>query len=393
MKILTLMLTDACNCNCTYCYQKVLRYSRLGKLGLDKIDIIDKILPEFDIIHFFGGEPLLEERFIFKFDERVNELILARKLKAKPAYIFSSNLTYLSDNLKKFLLKLRQNNDEFKFVITVDGVQAIHDRHRLMNNGESSYECIIKNYEFLVKNNMNVETIYVVYNYSHFNNGITLKDCIENINNNFRKVRYIAFNNEAFSEETKISDETFFELKYDMLKSIFEDIQSKENKLKFCRPFLLQELQNIFSSIIAPDSESVKCILDKQKFSIMPNGEGYMCVDHYYYHERPVASLDNADELKSACVKYSLENNIKPTECQGCEIKIFCRTCPAKKENINEICMQNKKYYGMVLFYLKKIFANKQVLRNFIEYADVPKEMIVRFHVLLLNKNSILPDC
>ena len=152
-------------------------------------------------------------------------------------------------------------------------------------------------------------------------------------------------------------------------------------------------MQNIFSSIIAPDSESVKCILDKQKFSIMPNGEGYMCVDHYYYHERPVASLDNADELKSACVKYSLENNIKPTECQGCEIKIFCRTCPAKKENINEICMQNKKYYGMVLFYLKKIFANKQVLRNFIEYADVPKEMIVRFHVLLLNKNSILPDC
>ena len=385
MRILTLMLTDACNCNCTYCYQKILQHIKLGKLGLDKIDIIDKLLPEFDMIHFFGGEPLLEEKFIFKFDERVNELIMKKKLKTKPGYIFSSNLTYISDEFKKFLLKLKQNNDEFKFVITVDGVQSIHDKHRLMNNGKSSYECIIPNYDFLVKNNMNVETVYVVYNHSHFIKGITLKDCIENISNKFQTIRYIVFNHEAFSEETKISDDVFFELKFDMLKSIFEDIWSGKNKLKFCRPFLLQELQSIYSSIITPDSGNLKCTLDKQKFSIMPNGEGYMCVDHYYYHEKPVTNLDNIDELISDYLKYSLENNIKPIECQGCEIKVFCRTCPVKEENINEICMQNKKYYGMILFYLQHIYANAHTLKNFIEYVDIPTEMVLRIHKFLRN--------
>lgn len=388
MRILTLMLTDACNCNCTYCYQKVLHPSKLGKLDLDKMDVIEKILPEFDIIHFFGGEPLLEEKFIFKFDERVNELILEKKLKAKPAYIFSSNLTYLSEDIKKFLLLLRQNNDDFKFIITVDGVKTIHDEHRRMNNGGSSYENIIENYKFLLKNNINVETIYVVYNYSHYIKGISLKDCIESISNKFYTVKYIAFNYEAFSEETKISDEVFFELKFEMIKLIFEDIQSEQNKLKFCRPFLLHELQNMFSSLITPNSENLKCILDKRKFTIMPNGEGYMCVDHYYYHKEPVVYLENVSELTSVCSSYSLKNNTKPSGCQECEIKIFCRTCPVKEEKINRICIQNKKYYGLIICSLEKIFSNIKILRNFIQYSDISKEMIFRLYTFLNNREK-----
>lgn len=264
--ILILMLTDACNCNCTYCYQKTIEENKMGSLSIDKIEMFDKILPEFGVIQFFGGEPLLAEDFIFELDKRIDQLITKNQLNFKPEYVFSSNLVYLSEKFKNFLLKLKKENATFHFLITVDGISSIHNKHRIFYNGAPTYQCIVDNYKFLMENNMNcIESIYVVYNYSHYQNGISLEDCILAIYRKFPSVKYINFNREELYKETRIESDIFFELKYQLVQSIFEDIVNEKQEYIECKPFLLKELTDICNSIITENSDKDKCVMSGKK--------------------------------------------------------------------------------------------------------------------------------
>lgn len=377
------MLTDACNCDCTYCYQKVSNEKKLGRLNIDNIKFLDKILPEFSAIQFFGGEPLLEEQFIFELDKRIDELILEKNMALKPEYIFSTNLTFLSDRFKQFLNKLCRENSKCKFIITVDGIQNIHDKHRIFKNGEPSYKYILDNYNFLTEHNICVETAYIVYNKSHYSNGISMKGCIENIYENFPAVKYVVFNCEGLVDETKISQDVFFDLKFNLLKAILDDvIEEKANYIK-CRPFLYQEMIDICGSVMSENADKIKCIMAKKKFTIMPNGEVYMCADHYYSHQKPIQKLTDSSKLKDTYLKYSIENNVKPCECEVCKIKTLCRYCPLEKDDFNTLCKQNKIYYEMILSYLSKIYSNKKLLKYFVQYSKMTDGMVFAIYKYL----------
>ena len=192
-KLLTIMLTDSCNGDCKYCYQKFSK-EKLGNLAVENIGKIEELLPEIDVIQFFGGEPLLEERFIFKLDERIDYLIQKNILSKKPIYVFSTNLTFLTDAFKRFLWKLKGEGNNPEFIITVDGEREVHDKNRILKNGDSSYENLLKNYNFLIENGFSVETIYIVYNNEHLLKHLSLKDCLTNITDTFSQVKYVLFN-------------------------------------------------------------------------------------------------------------------------------------------------------------------------------------------------------
>ena len=78
------MLTDLCNCDCRYCYQKVSSKPKMGNLNLNYIELLDNLLIEFNTIQFFGGEPLVAENFIFELDSHIDNLINNHYLSSKP---------------------------------------------------------------------------------------------------------------------------------------------------------------------------------------------------------------------------------------------------------------------------------------------------------------------
>lgn len=381
--ILTLMLTDQCNCDCSYCYQKTLKNKKLGYLNTEKIEMFDDILPKVDAIQFFGGEPLVEEKFIFKLDERIDQLIKDNKLHAKPEYVFSSNLVFLSKRFKEFLFKLKQENTIFTFTITIDGMQAIHDKHRILKNGEGTYDQILTNYKFLIRNSMDcVETIVIVYNNSHYTNGISLKDCVVDVSRHFPTVKYVNFNCEGLFDETKVPEDIFYQLKFDLLQSVFEDIITKKELYLECKPFLLEELTDICGSIMAQDADINKCIMGGKKISVIPNGDVFMCVDQYYAHKKPTLNLSDAG-LSEVFKDCSITDNIKPIKCYNCQYKLLCRLCPLQM-SIEETCNKNIKYYAMILSYLEKIYSNEDLIKYFINYSGISNNMILLIYKYLV---------
>ena len=112
---LTIILTDQCNFNCAYCYQKK------GKQRLDSAVLMRSIRffqPFFArecFIDFYGGEPLLAFEEIRRTVERIERLSKKRGIKAH--YSLTTNGSLLNDEILDFL-----EDHEFSVLLSFDGL-------------------------------------------------------------------------------------------------------------------------------------------------------------------------------------------------------------------------------------------------------------------------------
>lgn len=149
-------MTEACNLNCTYCYQG---HKTTNKMTFDTakkfVDmVIDNRLDEKSIWYqekveallfdFIGGEPLLEIKLIRQIIDYIESRLIV--LEDCPwtmhhMYSMSSNGTLYFDPEVQDLI---QEYREFLSIgITVDGNKELHDKCRLFYNGEGSYNLAI----------------------------------------------------------------------------------------------------------------------------------------------------------------------------------------------------------------------------------------------------------
>lgn len=144
VRTVTLFLTEECNLNCNYCYEKNDKRKR-GGLSLVQIkDILSHHLnapDKFDkvVIEFFGGEPFLE------FETLRDTVKWATSQKWPKRYYFNiaTNGTIMTDEIKEFLLK-------YKHIVQVgyslDGTQEAHNLAR-----SNSYDLVAKNVPFFAE--------------------------------------------------------------------------------------------------------------------------------------------------------------------------------------------------------------------------------------------------
>lgn len=142
----TIILTEACNMECSYCYQ-----------GEDKIksfmssDTVEKIA-DFMLrknsgnisIGFLGGEPLLNFKAIQQFVQYFEKKALKRKIK----YGITTNAILLNDTIISFM---KEHN--FSIRISIDGDQYSHDLNRKCQI-ENSYNIITENIRKLFSEGM-----------------------------------------------------------------------------------------------------------------------------------------------------------------------------------------------------------------------------------------------
>lgn len=181
---LTIYVTEQCNFRCIYCPEEHVS----KKLSKTKWEALNKyILNSVKEgkytsigISFFGGEPLLESKSITEF--LIN---LKDGLKDYPnvhcSHSVVTNGYLLSPDLYDKLVSL----DVKLFQITVDGFKETHEKMRPMANGNSSWDKIIKNMEYINSkdddvlidyranfNDMNIHTMkeYKKWIHEKFNN-------------------------------------------------------------------------------------------------------------------------------------------------------------------------------------------------------------------------------
>jgi uncharacterized protein len=151
VKDVTFVLTEKCNLNCTYCYEKHKTNRRMtkevAKAGVDFLFNQEKINGYFSpdkmnacILEFIGGEPLLET-------ELMDYIVEYFKFKAFSeghpwAYNYrisiSSNGVLFNDEKVQNFIKKNKNN--ISMSISVDGNKELHDACRVFPNGTGSYD-------------------------------------------------------------------------------------------------------------------------------------------------------------------------------------------------------------------------------------------------------------
>ena len=111
-----IVLSYACNLNCTYCFQKQ-RVIIKGKDDINILDIIDRIIlshseQESIILTFYGGESLLQENFTM-IKKIVNKYI-EKNIKFR-IITNGVNLSLFKNKLFETFLKIN------RYIITIDG--------------------------------------------------------------------------------------------------------------------------------------------------------------------------------------------------------------------------------------------------------------------------------
>jgi len=146
----TIDLTEACNLACDYCFTWNAKHKRKSITeGMAK-KIIKWWLPQTDDtqnnqLSFWGGEPLLEYELMKKLVRFASNM--CEQIGHKPLeYGGTTNgLLYTPDKVEWCL----ENNS--LFMVSLDGIQPLHDKHRILPSGKGSWKIIDKNLRAALK--------------------------------------------------------------------------------------------------------------------------------------------------------------------------------------------------------------------------------------------------
>lgn len=128
-RVCTLMITHACNLNCSYCFEK----HKSGKKMSFEVakNILEKefqlyngdINSERLAIELFGGEPLTN----FPLIQQIYEWTQKQQLPFNYIFQITTNGTLLSPAIKEWL---RERKEDFRIVMSVDGTEAMQQKNR-----------------------------------------------------------------------------------------------------------------------------------------------------------------------------------------------------------------------------------------------------------------------
>lgn len=136
---LVIMPTEACNFRCTYCYQTFPR----GAMARETIDGLKAYVRQVALcidhltVSWFGGEPLLASDTIFELSDCFMESCASNGISYSAD--MSTNGYFLT---KERFTELLDRNIH-RYMITLDGAEAVHDRRRKLREGGKTYETII----------------------------------------------------------------------------------------------------------------------------------------------------------------------------------------------------------------------------------------------------------
>lgn len=150
---ITFVVTENCNLNCTYCYEKHKTCSKMSEqVAKDAVDFIfsDKMSPYFNldevggfIVEFIGGEPWLAPNIVD---------LVATRFKEKA---FESNHLWLQNSMfnmttngtlyftKPVQKVLKKHMNKMSMSITIDGDKNLHDACRVFHDGKGSYDVVV----------------------------------------------------------------------------------------------------------------------------------------------------------------------------------------------------------------------------------------------------------
>ena len=141
-KSVTISITNNCNLNCTYCYEKEYEVKNGNHISVDSIvNILQRREITCDVVlNIYGGEPLLNYSLL-------KDIILSLRVNFTENKIkICTNATLVTNEIAEFLVE-----NKVYVQVSIDGSNTIHDAVRPLNNGSGSHELVMKGLEILNK--------------------------------------------------------------------------------------------------------------------------------------------------------------------------------------------------------------------------------------------------
>lgn len=167
--ILHILPTTACNFKCSYCYQDGIE--RQHFLSVNDIKIIGEEINLYLkkyvnirnlklIIH--GGEPTMNWKIVPFMMNSLQHICNNNNVKLMTSIV--SNGYELTSEKIEFLKFF----DWYRFQVTLDGIKEVHDLKRMLKNGAGTFDRIIQNIEYIMKNDI-LDKIDLRINYDKSN--------------------------------------------------------------------------------------------------------------------------------------------------------------------------------------------------------------------------------
>ncbi|MBE5903529.1 MAG: radical SAM protein [Pseudobutyrivibrio sp.] len=142
----TVFMTNMCNLNCNYCYEK---NKKNRSISYEVLNAFIEMVANYDgeisiVIH--GGEPLLEFEKIKYLINKIN----TRKKNGAVTYSLTTNGTLLNGEVAEFL---KDKIDSL--AISIDGNKELHDLNRIDKKNEGTYDTVIENINNYFPNDKN----------------------------------------------------------------------------------------------------------------------------------------------------------------------------------------------------------------------------------------------
>lgn len=150
LSTLVLNVNTGCNLGCSYCYKEDLATPTDGqKMAFETAkDSIELLLREgaardrINIV-FFGGEPLSNLPLIRQATGYAQQR--CAELGKDVDFSLTTNATLLNEEKVDWL-----NENNFSIAVSIDGPQAIHDKHRITIGGAGTYEIVARKVKMLL---------------------------------------------------------------------------------------------------------------------------------------------------------------------------------------------------------------------------------------------------
>jgi uncharacterized protein len=154
-----ILITNACNLGCSYCIARDLPGPPMSiEIGQKAIDLIIYLAEGGKSIEFIfsGGEPLAEYPVLIDLIEYSNRR--GHEAGMQISFVLKTNGTILNSDILGIIQKY-----SIKVVVSIDGTQIVHDKHRITSNGKGTHETVCRNIKSLLENQVKCSASITVH--------------------------------------------------------------------------------------------------------------------------------------------------------------------------------------------------------------------------------------
>ena len=314
-------LTDKCNLNCTYCYEK------RGNKDISFEDIKNLIdyeiyrNPKYSIIFFYGGEPLLQKNMI---KDTIN-YINTKKSNTKFYYGITTNGTLLDNDFIKYM----KENNFVNIGYSIDGIRSSHNLNRLTADGKGTFDIVEENFKKLLKSFDSVVAMSVITK----NNLINLSKNVEYLIDMGVKYIHLQFD---YSQDWQDEDLDEIRKQYNEVAEIYGNKILQESDVEI--PLIDDKIKAYIKDDYNCNDD---CKLGLKTINVGTDGNFYPCMHFVNNKDFIIGNCKDGIDIKAR--SNLIESSKKEIEaCKNCAIRKRCKhTCACRNyiltDDINKL--------------------------------------------------------